>query len=230
MRSLILILLLLAPAAATGQPPAVTEVPRTPPPKWAELKAQPGKMVRLTAGEKPATWVLVDDAADLDAPSGAKVATFVAAQPGRYRVVAFTEGEPARVVVVVGDAPPDEKPKPPPDPKPKPPEDPLRAKLRAAFDADPGDASAKESARRDLVALYQQAAKLALDQTVTTTGELAARVKAAGQILAPGQLAGLRRAVGTEVGAVFPTDAALTGESRQQAAALYKKSAAALDW
>lgn len=128
--------------------------------------------------------------------------------------------------------PPPKPPEPAP-PKPDPP-DPLRAKLKAAFDADPAPASDRRAQALDLAALYRAAAALARDEACATSGELLGRVtEAAGRLLAdpPGgrKLAAVRKAAAAELAAVLPTDAPLAPGSRAAAAALFERLAAALD-
>ena len=124
---------------------------------------------------------------------------------------------------------PDVGPKPVP-PKPPEPADPLRAKLRAAYDADPADAAQKRTHARDLAALYRQAAKLAQDAAVATSGELLGRVRdAAGTLIGADALRECRRCVGAELGALLPTDDALAPDQRKAAADLFTRLAAILD-
>lgn len=221
MTALLLIGVLLA-----ADPPTVAADPPPPPAKWTEVKARAGQLVRLTASSA-GRWVLVDDAAAAIQPSpDGKSAVFAAGGPGRYRLLVIPpDADPARVVVVVGDAPP-----PPPKPPDPPPEDPLRAKFRAAYNADPGDAAKKDAARKDLAELYRQGAMLTADNTVTTTGELVDRLRRAGQTLAADQLPGTRKAVALELAAAMPADEPLTPDRRKDAAALFSKISDALGW
>lgn len=118
----------------------------------------------------------------------------------------------------------------PPDPKPPEPADPLRAKLKAAFDADPAPLDARREQAKDLAALYRQAAMLAADPEVTTSGDLLRRVRdAAGTLVGVDALKDVRRAAGQELGGVLPTDATLTREQRTAVAALFAKLAATLE-
>ena len=125
-------------------------------------------------------------------------------------------------------------PLPPPAP-PKPPEpvDPLKARLAAAFDAD-ADAAGKRGHAKDLAALYRQAAKLAQDTSVATSGDLLQQVARAAATLLndpPGgkHLAGVRRVVGEELNRLLPTDDPLTDAQRKAAAELFGKLATILD-
>ncbi|MFM8273720.1 MAG: hypothetical protein ACKODX_15525 [Gemmata sp.] len=118
---------------------------------------------------------------------------------------------------------PDVRPPGPPEPA-----DPLRAKLRAAFDAD-ADPKKRDHAR-DLAALYRQAAGLCADAGVGTAGDLLSRVKAAATTLVGADaLRECRRVVAGELGALLPTDDALTAEQRKAAAALFAKLATILE-
>lgn len=116
------------------------------------------------------------------------------------------------------------------DPRPPKPADPLRAKLKAAYDADPADAAKKREQAKDLAALYREAAKLTLDMAVPTSGELLARVKdAAGRMIGPNALVGCRKVKAAELGALLPTDEPLTDAQRKAVAALFGKLADVLD-
>lgn len=128
--------------------------------------------------------------------------------------------------------PPPKPPEPAP-PKPEPP-DPLKARLKAAYDADPAPVADRRAQALDLAALYRAAAALARDEGCATSGELLGRVtEAAGRLLAdpPGgrKLAAVRKAAAAELAAVLPTDAPLAPGSRAAAAALFERLAAALD-
>lgn len=212
-------------------PPGITIVPRPAPAKWVELKVPAKQHVTLSAGEnaKGAKWVLIDAAnADLT-PSGA-VATFSAAVPGRYRVIAFLDGaDPMLTMLVVGDAP---NPPPNPDPNPPPPpapDSPLKKKLRAAFDADAVELAAKRESAKDLAALYKEAAKLAMNPDVVTSGELLRRVKEASAAITANELVGVRRVVAEELVMIFTDDAELTTEQRKAASELFGQLAVMLE-
>lgn len=121
-------------------------------------------------------------------------------------------------------------PKPPVPPKPPEPADPLRAKLKSAFDADPAQLDARRSHAKDLAALYRQAAKLCADESVATSGDLLARVKtAAASLVGADALRECRKVVGAELGALLPTDDALTDAQRKAVAALFARLADVLD-
>jgi hypothetical protein len=118
----------------------------------------------------------------------------------------------------------------PPEPEPPKPNDPLATKLKAAFEADAAPAATKREHAKDLAALYRQAAKLAADEAVPTSGELLRMVReASGRLVGADALKDVRRVVAGELGELLPTDGALSGEQRKQAAALFAKLAAVLD-
>ena len=103
--SLLAVLLGSVAVAADPVPPAVVVVPRVPSPKWSELKVPSGQHVTLSAGAgtKAAKWVLID-AGGADLTTAGQTATFSATAPGRYRVIAFLDGqEPLLTTLVVGD-------------------------------------------------------------------------------------------------------------------------------
>lgn len=126
-------------------------------------------------------------------------------------------------------SPPGPGPTPPTPPKPPAPPSPLRAKLKAAYDADPGLPAVKEATRADLVALYKAAGEVANDTTVTTTTQLQQRLRAAGQALAPDQLVGLRTAIAEEIASVL-VPGPLTLASRKAAVGTFGDIHDALDW
>ena len=120
-------------------------------------------------------------------------------------------------------------PKPVP-PKPPEPVDPLAKKLKAAYDADPAQLEKRRESAKDLAELYRQAAVLAADEGVATSGDLLKRVKdASATLVGVDALRECRRVVAMELGALLPTDDALTGEQRAGVAALFKKLAVILD-
>lgn len=113
---------------------------------------------------------------------------------------------------------------------PEPPADPLRAKLKTAFDADPLQLDKRKGAAADLAALYRQAAKLAADPEVATSGALLDRVRqAAGMLVGADGLRDVRRAAGAELSAILPTDADLTAEQRDATAKLFQRLAVILE-
>jgi hypothetical protein len=225
LRPLLPVLLFAATAAATAAaaPPEVTPVPPPEAAKWAELKVAAGKLNVLSA-QPASTWEAVDDL-DLRTFETGKFAVFVA-PAGRYRVtVTAPDGQKARIVLVVGDAPVPPGPRPP---DPPPPVDALKAKLKAAFDAD--GSPRKSDQAKDLAALYRQAVALCADPAVATAGDLLARVKAASTTLVGADaLKGVRAVVAGELAAVLPTDAPLSGDQRRSVAALFARFAEVLD-
>lgn len=117
-----------------------------------------------------------------------------------------------------------------PAPVPPVPVDPLRAKLQAAYDADPAPVASRKSQALDLAALYRQAAALAQDATVATAGDLLTRVRDAGKTLVGADaLKGIRTVAGAELGALLPTDVPLTADQRTAAAALFAKLASTIE-
>lgn len=125
-------------------------------------------------------------------------------------------------------------PQPPVPPKPPVPTDPLVAKLKAAYDADPAALDARKGLALNLAAMYRATADLASDPEVTTASALIEQMtKAIPKFLSdpPGgkHLAGVRRVVGSELGAVFPTESLLTDDQRKAATALFLKFAVALE-
>lgn len=111
----------------------------------------------------------------------------------------------------------------PPAPEPKP-VDALKAKLRAAFEADKGT---RDDALQ-LAELYRQAAKLAADPGVPTTAELVRRVREAGAaVVGQDVLKGVRAVVRDELTAVLGKvdSQPITPAERDAAAAIFTKLA-----
>lgn len=120
-------------------------------------------------------------------------------------------------------------PKPPEPPVPVP-VDPLKTKLKVAFESDTADVATKREQAKDLAALYRQAAVLASDAMVVTSGDLLKRVRdAAGTLIGVDALKEVRRAAGAELAGVLPTDAPLSDAQRLSAAVLFKKLAEILE-
>lgn len=101
----------------------------------AEVKAKPGRLVRLEAQTdgKLVRWAMASEDADLIPFPDGRVAIFSAERPGRYLVLAWTAAgdvpsEAARCVVVVGEPAP-----PPGPPQPPAPADPLAEALQSAY-------------------------------------------------------------------------------------------------
>jgi hypothetical protein len=122
-------------------------------------------------------------------------------------------------------------PAPPAPPKPpEPPVDLLAAKLKTAFDGDTADAATKRERAKDLAALYRQAAALASNADVATSGDLLKRVRdAAGVLVGADSLKGVRQAVGAELARLLPTDSPLSDEQRKAVGELFVKLAGILE-
>lgn len=178
-------------------PPASAE-------KWAELKADVGAIdIKLPEG-KSATWELIDDEnARLKVCDKGTVATLIALQAGRYKILADSEGKRYRIIVVVG------TPAPPIPPVPPAPVDPLIGKLQAAYDLDAGTAKAAELAA--LTALYRAAVDLFAQSTFSpaTVSELVAELRRVATALGVKGLDSLRKIIADELKIVFPTDGPL---------------------
>jgi hypothetical protein len=224
MRMLPLVLLLVPLSARAADPePASLKVP-------AEVRGPPATIVEVRAETTGAAvkWVALTPGLSLRPTDNGRV-LLVSGPAGRYDLLAYTAAgdvpsDPARCTVVLGDPP---GPKPP---DPRPPTDPLRAKLKAALDADAAPAATKREQAKDLAALYRAAARLARDSAVPTSGELLARVRdAARTLVGPDALKDVRRAAGDELSALLPTDAPLTDPLRTSAAALFTKLASLLE-
>lgn len=219
-------LMCLLPLAPTDPAAPTLKVP-------AEVKAQPSMITELRAetNGKAVVWVALTPGLSVRPIDGGRTLLF-SGPPGRYECLAYTAlgdvpGDPVRFVIVVGDAPPGPGPNPKP---PVPPPDALRAKLKAALDADAAPPELKREQAKDLAALYRAAAKLAGDSAVPTSGELLRRVRdAAGTLIGPDALKEVRRFVGSELASLLPTDAALSDAQRASAAALFRKLASLLE-
>lgn len=216
MRTLVLLVSFSAPCFAAE--PDVTPVPPPAAPAWAEMKVPAGEIVVLQA--KPSSEWDADPAPYVF--EGGKYAAFLL-QKGETRRVVVTGPDKAktRLVLVAG------------EPGPKPPEpklDPLKARLKAAYDADPAEPAKKQGQAKDLAELYRQAAALALRDDVASSGELLRRVRdAAGTLVGADALKSVRTEVAAELKAVLPADAALADEQRKAVADLFRKLAAVLD-
>jgi hypothetical protein len=234
-------LALILPAAVAAQPP-----PAIPPTKdapqvvgGANIEAPaapvpPYKLVRLkvAAGDGEAVTWRVRPGKDVDWSAGSEgPAVAFVAPPGRYAVEVFVvgvkDGRPVLRIdeteVVIGTPGP-----PPPPPPPK--VNPLRAPLKAAFDADPGEGPDKDKVRKDLAELYALAATMAADPAVTTTDILRERLRRAAASLASDQLFGTRTAISNVLAPVLPLGQPLTPESRAAAAETFRQVSDALSW
>jgi hypothetical protein len=207
-------------SATASEPAATLKLP-------AEVRAPPATIseVRAETTGKVVKWVVLTPGLSVRPIDDGRTLLFSGAT-GRYELLAYTAlgdipSDPARCVIVIGE------PKPP---QPKPPGDPLRAKLKAAFDADPAPVERKREQAKDLAALYRAAAKLAEDSAIPTSGELLRRVRdAGGNLVGSDALKEVRRVVGHELSALLPTDAPLSDSQRTSAAALFRKLAAILE-
>lgn len=223
MRLLTLSLVLFSGAVAIGaDPPQVVEVPQPPASKWAEFKAQPGRLLVLSAGAT-AKWVVIDDGCDLVPVADGKTATFSAPAAGRYRVVCVVGPEPVRCVVIVGTPP---EPDPGPGPKPPAP-DALVADIKAAFTADGGKLADLQS----LSALYTLMVSECASAEYATAADLNARYVAARDTMLKGALPTVRKRCGQEISAAIGSDpsASLTDTSRKAIAACFARLAKAVD-
>ena len=193
----------------------------------AEVKASPGRLVKLTA-ETTGThvrWALASDDADLIPFPDGKTALFCSAKAGRFLVLAWTAaaGEPseaARCWVVVGD------PKPEPDPKPA---DPLAAEFRKLLAEDPS--ADKVAHLIQLAAVYREAVAFAERAEVGTVADLAGRIRAAAASLLPADaLVPVRKRIADEVAKQLPVDdRPLDASTRKLAAKVFARIANALD-
>jgi hypothetical protein len=218
-------MLLLLLAAVGGPVPPSVSLP-------AEVTAQPGRLVKLTATTDGSLvrWALASDDADLIPFPDGKTALFCAPRPGRYLVFAWTAAgdvpsEAARCVVVVG-----EPPGPPTPPKPPDPADPLAAEFRELLAADPS--ADKLGHLAQLAALYREAAAFADRPDVRTAGDLAARIRTAAATLLPADaLVTVRKRIAEEVTKHLPVegDAPLDPPTRRKAALLFTRIATALE-
>ena len=192
-----------------------------------EVKAAPGRIVRLTAETtgRHVRWYLASDDADLVPFPDGTAAVFSSPKPGRYTVLAWTAAgdvpsDVARCVVVVGD---------PPGPAP-PPAGPFARDLRKLFADD--SASDKPAHAAQLAALYREAVAFAEKADVATTGDLAARIRAAAATLVPADaLVGLRKRIAEEVAKELFTDGEkpLDAATRTKAAKLFDRIATTLE-
>ncbi len=221
MRLVSALLLLLSIAALTASAQQTTAPIADVTPKgsdWVEVKGLPGRLLILQT-TSTAKWLPIDDGFDLVPSSDGKSAAFVAPTAGRYRLTVVVNGEPGRVAVTVGTPAPPVPPTPP---------DPVAAAIAAAYSAEP--APDKRDRVKDLAALYRQAAVLAADPTVTSSGALLARVQAAAKTLVgPDAVKGVRAVAAGELGRVLPVDGPLSDGQRGSVVATFKKLATILE-
>lgn len=228
------VMLLSLALGADPAPPVVVEVPPLPT-AWAQVEVPVNRRVRLIApDQKAATWLLVDDAkADLSELNGS--AYFWARDAGIYRVVYYQadKGFTKLAVTVKGPGPAPAPPGPPtPDPGPTPPPnpaDPLAAKVKAAFDAAT-DAD-KEETRKDLLAFFKVAQKLASDPAIATVADLSERVASASDLMVgPNKLAAVRALFAGELQTAFPDGGDLDAAKRAAVLKLFQRFTTALNW
>jgi hypothetical protein len=136
-------------------------------------------------------------------------------------------------------------PKPPPVPVPPTPPpapvDPLKAKLKAAFDADPVQLDTRRSQALDLAALWKLMVGKVEDKKITTASELRRQYKeAAADLLKDPEptekvpkprvnLEDVRRCVAFELGVLLPNEGDLTAEQRASVSALFAKLALCIE-
>jgi hypothetical protein len=205
-----------------GSPPTV-ELP-------AEVRAQPGRLVTLTAKSdgRVIRWALASDEADLVPFPGGQTALFCAAKSGRYLVLAWTAAEDqpseaARCVVIVGEAPPPHPPAPEP-------EDPLTRDFQRLYVNDPTPGKRLHLAQ--LAVLYREAVRFAERPEVQTAGELAQRIRQASASLLPADaLIPLRKRIAEEISRLLPVDSTdlLDAGRRATAAQLFARIATSLE-
>jgi hypothetical protein len=211
--------------ASAGPPPDVT----------SEVKARPGRIATIEAKTegKAVRWAIGDPDADADliplTADGRRV-LFSSPVTGRYHLLCWTAdadgpSDAARVLVIVGDAPP-VPPTPPVPPAPPVPADPLTGELQAlyAVDATP----LKAAHMKQLVALYSLAPQHV--DAAATAEELAELVrKASAALLPPDAIFEVRRRVAAEVGKTLGDGfRPLTPELRLVAKAAYARVAKSL--
>ncbi len=210
--------LLILPFALTQTPEPTIKLP-------AEVKGQPGRIVRLTAetAGKHVRWHLVSEDADLVPFPEGKVALFTAPKAGRYTVLAWTAAgdvpsDAAKCVVVVG------------EPVVPGPADPFARDLKKQFVDDGSADKAKHLAQ--LAALYREAIVYAEKADVMTAGDLANRIRAAASTLIPAEaLVGVRKRIAEEIAKELPLDGdkPLDAATRTKAAKLFERIAARLE-
>jgi len=187
------------------------------------IKAPVGTFVPITANTKGEDVVFVTLDPGLSVfPSNLlvdrKTTVVVAAQEGRYRVLAYTAiggkpTQPAYTTVVVGNPKPDDnKPKPddnkpkPDDNKPYPPDNPLATTLRGVY------GGIQESDKAESVKRLRQIYELAIVQSdnpeFKTLGQLYANVKSAAiQSIRNDRIVPIREAIANELDSILGTDA-----------------------
>ena len=195
----------------------------------AEIKAKPGRLVRIeaTTDGKVVKWLSMSEDADIvPFPPDGKVALFTAPSIGRHRVIAWTAlgdvpSEAASCVVVVGN--------PDPVPPPKPVDSLLQAVQKAySEEADTNKAVLKGS----LASLYKMGAETASDTAITTWGRLFEVMgDAARRMGVAGKLPGVQKVIQSELQLSLPADTEkmLDAFGRDSAAKAFRKIATLLE-
>ena len=184
------------------------------------VKAAPATFVPVTATTKGEVVVFVTLDPGLSVfPSNLlvdrKTTVVVAAQEGRYRVLAYTAidgkpSQPAYTTVIVGNpkpTPPDPKPPQPKpdDPTPPPPDDPLTSTIRSIYgglqEVD------KSSSVKRLAQVYELAIVEADNQQYKTLGQLYSNIRSAAvQSMKNEKIIPIREAIATELDNYLGTD------------------------
>jgi hypothetical protein len=189
-----------------------------------EMRAVPGRMVRITAETvgKQVMWHLVGEEADLVPFPAGKVALFSSPKPGRYTVLAWTAladvpSAAAVCTVIVGDPP-------------APPADSWVQEFRKLIRDDTSAEKAQHLAQ--LAVLYREAGRFTETAEASTVGDLAARIRAAAASLLPADsLVALRKRIADEIAKQLPLDGEqpLDAVTRAKAAKLFIRIAQALE-
>lgn len=202
-----------------------------------EISGQPGEFITI----KPATngkvvrFVAIDTGINLfpsDLLSDKTVTVASCTQPGRYRVLAYTAlgdvaSPPAITTVVIGGVAP---PSPVNPVNPPQPTDPMAEALQSIYGALAEDG--KEAKRAALAGVYKRAVEVAGDSRLKTTGEMYLVVRQmARQVLADGDLRGIRDRLNQELDGILPTvsETPLTPELREKIKGQFSRCAAALE-
>ena len=138
------------------------------------------------------------------------------------------KGQSERLKELTGLSLPDEKPPAPVIPD----NDPLKAKVAAAFKADPGALDQKMRDAIQLMGVYAAAKELkpADNPSIATVADLIARVRNLGTAPAASQLAGTRKVIGDEFAAVLKSPAEpMTADKWKAALELFARIESALD-
>lgn len=118
-----------------------------------------------------------------------------------------------------------------PIPVPVNPTDQLKARIRAAYDADPGSPADKRQWAIELAGYYSAAveSKLADDHTITTAGQLIERIRKT-TTLDRSKLTGARTVAGQEIAAVLGTiESPLDDTKRKAVTVLFQRIESAFD-